>query len=82
MSHCICNFPIYEQVSWTPDNPGRRFKACPTRVSYQPLNIRLEFVYLELLLINDIQHPFRVKKTNVKSMDFLMMSCHLNTTKT
>lgn len=31
MTHCICKFPIYEQVSWTPENPGRRFKACPTR---------------------------------------------------
>ena len=33
MTHCLCKFPIHEQVAWTPENPGRRFKACPIRVS-------------------------------------------------
>ncbi|PWA98719.1 hypothetical protein CTI12_AA015760 [Artemisia annua] len=28
-THCKCPLPVEEQVSWTLDNPGRRFKACP-----------------------------------------------------
>lgn len=33
MTHCKCKppHPLVEQVSWTPTNPGRRFKSCPTR---------------------------------------------------
>ena len=32
-THCECRVPcpVKEQVSWTPTNPGRRFKACPKR---------------------------------------------------
>ncbi|GKB07166.1 hypothetical protein Tco_0835399 [Tanacetum coccineum] len=29
MTHCKCEIPIYQQVAWTPTNPGRRFKGCP-----------------------------------------------------
>ncbi|GJU45629.1 hypothetical protein Tco_1202895 [Tanacetum coccineum] len=30
-THCDCPIPIKEQVSWTSNNPGRRFKGCPIR---------------------------------------------------
>ena len=33
MTHCDCRPPhqLIEKVAWTPTNPGRRFKSCPTR---------------------------------------------------
>lgn len=32
MTHCNCKpfpYPLIERVSWTPTNPGRRFRKCP-----------------------------------------------------
>ena len=39
LTHCECPYPIPVQVSWTPENPGRRFKGCPIRDKRRKCNV-------------------------------------------
>ena len=73
MTHCKCKppHPLVQKVSWTPTNPGRRFKSCPTRGCkvYGFLDPELPSQYYIDLLYREHEEKLHFMNENVTGVE-------------